>query len=52
MQTTETIIVPRKLIERAAQCIARAEVEGAYKDCALPAIGKRTLAWLETHICD
>lgn len=41
-------IVPLKLIDRAAQCIARAEVEGAYRGCAAPQIGSRTLAWLES----
>lgn len=41
-------IVPRALLDRAAQCIARAEADGAFKDCAAPQIGARTLAWLES----
>ncbi len=46
----ETVTVPRKLIERAAQCLARAEAEGAFKDCVVPSVGSKTLAWLESHL--
>ena len=46
----ETVTVPRKLIERAAQCIARAEVEGTFKSCVAPKVGSKTLDWLESYL--
>lgn len=50
MEQVETIAVPRGLIERAAQCIARAETAGAFKGCVVPKIGDKTLAELQHYL--
>jgi hypothetical protein len=42
-------LIPIWLLDRAIQCLARAEAEGAFKDCAVPNIGAQTLAALESH---
>ena len=41
--------VPAWLLDRAIECLARAEQEGAFEDCAAPKVGARTLAALEYH---
>ena len=46
----QTVTLPRWLVEAAAQCIAKAEAEGAFTGCAVPSIGRKTLAALHSHI--
>jgi hypothetical protein len=46
----DEIAVPRELIERAAQCIARAETVGAFKGCVVPKVGDKTLAELQHYL--
>lgn len=47
MANDRMIEIPEWLLDRAIQCIARAEVERAFEGCAVPSIGRRTLASLE-----
>ncbi len=49
-QDSAAVTLPRWLVERAIQCIASAEVAGAFKDCAAPMVGRRTLAALSAHL--
>jgi hypothetical protein len=43
----ETITLPRRVVELALSCIARAEVEGAFKGCVVGTIGKVTMDRLQ-----
>lgn len=47
METQVTI--PLWLLDRALQCIARAQFEGAFRGCAVPSIGIQTLNALESY---
>lgn len=44
------IAIPLWLLERAIQCLARAEVEKAFDGCVIPNIGANTLQALESYI--
>lgn len=35
--------LPYWLYDRVLQCLARAELEGTFKDCVVPDIGNRTI---------
>lgn len=43
----KTYAIPADLLDLATSCIARAEHERAFDGCALPGIGRHTLARLE-----
>jgi hypothetical protein len=45
--TEKTYTLTARQLDLVIQCIARAETEGAFKDCVLPRIGRRVLAMLE-----
>ncbi len=45
--TEKTYTLTARQLDTVIQCLARAEVEGAFKGCALPSIGRSTLAMLE-----
>lgn len=36
--------VPESVLRLAIECIARAESQGAFKDCVVPRIGEKTIA--------
>lgn len=36
--------VPESVLRLAIECIARAESQGAFKDCVVPRIGHKTIA--------
>ena len=46
----DTIELPRRVVELALQCIARAEVEGAFKGCVVPHIGVRVAERLQAAL--
>ena len=47
MSNDKTYTLTAAQLCRVIQCLARAEVEGAFKDCVAPTIGAKTLAMLE-----
>lgn len=48
MQPEKTFTLTARQLDLAIQCIARAEVEGAFADCVVPKIGAKVLAMLES----
>jgi hypothetical protein len=45
--TEKTYALTARQLDMVIQCLARAETEGAFKDCVVPRIGRSTLAMLE-----
>jgi hypothetical protein len=45
--TEKTYTLTARQLDMVIQCLARAEAEGAFKDCVVPRIGRSTLAMLE-----
>ena len=46
--TDKTYTLTERQLDMVAACIARAQVEGAFKDCVVPTIGEKVAAMLET----
>lgn len=46
----QTITISRRVAELAVAALARAEVEGAFKDCAVPGIGRMVRERLELEL--
>jgi hypothetical protein len=43
----KTYTLTARQLDMTLACLARAEVEGAFKDCAVPGIGRNVMAMLE-----
>lgn len=47
MKPEKVYTLNARQFDMVATCIARAEVEGAFRDCVVPTIGQKVLAMLE-----
>ena len=52
MSMEKKIQVPESVLRNAIACIARAEIEGAFRGCVVPRIGETTLAALESCLSE